>query len=188
MNNTERELKMSLTEREYETLLNVGGAEPQLQVNYYFYCDGMPDGVMVRIRFKSGDYLLCYKKLLSCENGVNVCDEREIALDETAALSFIEGGLTPKDINKLVGVEMPSKLQCAGSLSTYRARFALREWTVELDKNEYLGKTDYELECENESDEALKRLKDFLLDEYGVKFRSSVSKSGRFFKKYFSGE
>lgn len=178
---------MSLTKDEYQTLLTIGGAEPYLQVNYYFYCDKMPKDVMLRIRFKNGKYLFCYKKLLSYDNGVNVCDEREKEIDELDAKALLDGVLTSADIKTLADVDLPYEYKCVGCLSTYRARFQLNGWTIELDKNEYLGTTDYELECECASGESLKRLKAYLCDGLGVEFKQSTSKSGRFFKRLYGG-
>lgn len=177
---------MSLTQAEYETLLNLAGVRPQLQVNHYFYCDGMPSDVMLRIRRKGDSYLFGYKKLLSAVNGVNVCDERERVLDVQAADSMLHNGVTPSDLLKLVGVQTSQTYRFAGSLQTYRAKFALGEYSIELDKNEYLGAVDYELECECDSDSALEQLKAYLLSTYGIPFRQSKPKSARFFTKYFS--
>lgn len=177
---------MSLTQAEYEALLTLANVRPQLQVNSYFYCDGMPSDVMLRIRRKGGSFLFCYKKLLSSVNGVNVCDERERALDEQTADGLMRKGVTPADLLNLVDVQTSQTYRFAGSLHTYRAKFALGEFSIELDKNEYLGATDYELECECDSDSALEQLKAYLLSKHGIPFRQSAPKSARFFKKYFS--
>lgn len=186
MNNSiEQELKIALTKAEYDELLDSCGVEPQLQTNYYFYCDEMPSDTMVRLRKRKGKYQLCYKRLLSSHMGVNVCDEREQALDEQTALSFIESGISAEELTKRLDVEGDLSYRCVGSLDTYRARFAEKNWLLELDKNEYLGVTDYELECECGSEELLCRLKDYLRYNYGIDFKSSKAKSARFFEEYF---
>lgn len=186
MNNVERELKMLLTKTEYESLLAIGQTEPQLQINYYFYCEEMPADVMVRIRVKNGEYLFCYKRLLSAQNGVNVCDEREKPIDALSAKRWIEHGVTEDEIKNLINVDMPATLKCLGSLNTYRAKFVLNGFNVELDKNEYLDVTDYELECECDDSAQLEELKAYLCDNYGVTFKPSLPKSARFFKKLHS--
>ncbi len=183
MRNIEQELKIALNKTDYETLFNVGKTKPQLQVNYYFYCKGMPADVMLRIRFKNGKYMFCYKRLLSSANGVNVCDERECPLDGNTANKYISKGLLPIDVKKLVDVDFPFECQCAGQLSTYRSKFTVDKWLIELDKNEYLGVTDYELECECASNELLDKLKDRLINNYGIAFKPSLSKSARFFNQ-----
>lgn len=185
MNNVERELKMLLTKEEYEALLKVGNPLSQLQVNYYFRYDNMPVFTMLRIRQKNGRYLFCCKRLLSAEHGINVCDEREADLDEETAKKYINNGLTSTDIKKFVDVELPRDCKCVGTLNTYRAKFVMENWTIELDKNEYLQTVDYELECECDSNELLEKLKDYLLRNYGIKFRPAASKSSRFFKKLY---
>ena len=98
MNNIERELKIALTKEEYGLLLTVSNARPQLQTNFYFYCDGMPRETVVRVRLKQGGYLLCFKRLLSAHNGINVCDEREQSIDVKTAESFIADGLSAYEL------------------------------------------------------------------------------------------
>lgn len=184
MNNSiERELKMSLDQEKYEELLAVSNVQPQLQVNYYFYCADMPSEVMLRIRHVGGKYLFCYKKLLCRENGVNICDERETYIDEEFANNLLTKGVTPAHLKQLVDIETRSTYTCAGNLQTYRAKFLLDKWLIELDKNEYLGTVDYELECECGSDELLGKLKDYLFYNYALIFTPSLSKSARFFNK-----
>lgn len=186
MNNIERELKTLLTEREHERLFNLGGRDAQLQTNYYFYAEGMPADIMLRIRVRLGEYLFCYKRLLSSENGINVCDERETKLSKAYAEQLLYGSLTRSDLLKLVNVDLPCEFKRAGSLNTYRSKFPLGKWTIELDKNEYLGRVDYELECECDSDESLQELKTVLASDYGIVFKPSLSKSARFFAELFS--
>ena len=53
---------------------------------------------------------------------------------------------------------------------------------MELDKNVYLGRCDYELECESDDVEALEKLKLFLFYNYGISPRYSRPKSQRFFE------
>lgn len=174
---------MSLNEAEYEALLSAGNVPAVKQTNYYFVASGMPQDVMVRIRHKNGGYMFCYKKLLKSYGGINVCDEREARLDESAAYALLDFGVTPSDLKALVDVDLPYTLKCAGSLDTYRAAFTLDCRAIELDKNEYLGVTDYELECECASDELLNKLKDYLLNNFSIAYKPSPSKSARFFKR-----
>ena len=184
MKNLEQELKMSLSEREYNILLGVAGVKPQLQINYYFRSKDMPFGTMVRLRAKGKTYQLCYKQLLSDRSGIAVCDERECEVSADYANSMRERGITVAEARDLLGVEFNSELTYVGSLSTYRALFNIEEWTVELDKNEYLDTVDYELECENLFVEQLEKLKNFLFYTYGIVFRQSKPKVQRFWEKY----
>lgn len=183
MNNVERELKASLSKEEYETLLKEGNVRPRLQTNYYFCCEDMPKDVMIRIRHSGGKFKLCFKRLLSSVSGVNVCDEREIDVDARTAEELMTNGATPAILKELVNFDAASTYLCAGRLDTYRAKFLLDRWLVELDRNEYLGVVDYELECEGADDEPLCALKDCLRYRYGIVFKSSLPKSARFFNK-----
>ena len=180
MRNLEQELKLSLTEREYNILLQLANVQPQLQTNYYFRYNEMPDELMVRLRKKGENCVLGYKCLLSNHNGVAVCDERECEVSADFADSFCSRGITQAELKRLINVDFPNDLHLVGSMNTYRAKFKIEEWTLELDKNEYLGIVDYELECENLYIEQLEKLKNYLFYAYGIIFRQSRPKVNRF--------
>ena len=184
MKNIEQELKMALDEREYNILLHVGQVEPQLQTNYYFFYEAMPKDRMIRLRKKGEQYLLCYKYQLSQMNGVAVSDERECEVSQDYAKSLCERGITQEEAKTLLGIDVPSAPKLIGSLATYRAKFQIAEWTLELDKNEYAGIVDYELECENLHVEQLEKLKNYLFYAYGIIFRQSKPKIQRFLEAY----
>ena len=182
MKNIEQELKMALNEREYSILLGVAGVSPQLQTNYYFTHKGMPSETMVRLRVKGDQYLLCYKFRMSDRNGVSVADERECEVSADLAKSLRDRGITQSQAKEYFGVEFTSDLKLVGSMDTYRAKFQLQDWMIELDKNEYAGVVDYELECENLYVEQLEKLKNYLFYAYGIIFRQSAPKVQRFLK------
>lgn len=181
MKNIEQELKLQLTEREYRILLEASGGEPQLQTNYYFGCGGMPRDSMVRVRQKGDSYTLCYKRRMSDVAQVVVCDERECPLTEEHARYIIERGVTKDEMRRLLDVRMDFALKLYGKLDTYRVKFVIDRWTLELDRNVYLGRQDYELECENGDVNELEGLKNYLTYTYGVVVRQSRPKSERFF-------
>lgn len=185
MNNLEQELKIALTKKQYNKLLKASGKMPLAQINMYFCCDGMPRDEMVRLRLKLGAYTFCYKKLLNSANGVNVCDEREQIVDNAVAHDMIYDGITPADFTRLTGVQTDKTYRFIGPLTTWRTTFEYEhKWTLELDKNEYLGATDYELECECDNLEQLETLKRVLDQKFGVAFVPSTSKSARFYERY----
>ena len=184
MKNIEQELKMALNEREYNILLDVCGVSPQLQTNYYFRYNGMPADTMIRLRAKGKEHKLCYKHLLSDRSGVSVCDERECEVSADFANSMRKRGITVAEARQLLGVEVASELTYIGSLSTYRAKFNIEDWAVELDKNVYCDAVDYELECENLFVEQLEKLKNYLFYTYGIVFRPSKPKVQRFLDAY----
>ena len=188
MRNIEQELKLALTEREYNIFLNLSDVQPQLQTNYYFAYQGMPRNTMLRIRKKGFQYLLCYKNRLSENNGVSVCDEIECEIDVSRARLMLQNGVTPSDMNKLLGVAAAENFNYIGQLDTYRSKFRLDEWTLELDKNEYLGIVDYELECESRDVESLAKLKDYLFYNFGITGTPSERKIQRFYLARNKGE
>ena len=184
MKNIEQELKMELNEREYNILLEVGQVKPQLQTNFYFRHRGMPADTMIRLRKKGNEYKLCYKRRLSDRNGVAVCDERECEISADFAHSMCNRGIKQAEVRQLLGVDVSKDLPLVGSMETYRAKFQIQVWTVELDKNVYSGRVDYELECENLYVEQLEKLKNYLFYAYGIVFRPSKPKVQRFLEAY----
>ena len=172
---------MQLTRREYDILLKFSQTEPQLQSNFYFVYDGMPRDMMVRVRQKGDDFSLCYKRRLSDCDNVTVCDEREREITAEHAGYILQRGVTVDEMRVLLDVKVNVPLRPVGRFDTYRAKFSIENWTVELDKNEYLGRTDYELECENNDVLALEKLKNYLYYTFGVVVRQSKPKSERFF-------
>lgn len=181
MKNIEQELKMRLDEREYNILLQASDARPALQTNFYFLSDDPDPDVMVRIRQKGSSFLLCYKRRLSQNDGISVCDERECGIMLADARRMLDDGLRRYEINGKLGLNLQDDFRYKGKLDTYRAKFLLDEWVLELDKNEYLGVTDYELECECSRVDALVKLKSYLQYHYGVVYKPSLPKSERFF-------
>ena len=184
MKNIEQELKMALDEREYDILLGVAQVEPQLQTNYYFRFKGMSRDLMIRLRVKGDVCVLCCKQRLSDRNGVTVCDERECEISPDFADSLRSRGITRDEVQQLLGVDVPKDLMPVGSMDTYRAKFQIQSWTVELDKCVYTGRVDYELECENLHVEQLEKLKNYLFYAYGIVFRPSKPKVQRFLEAY----
>ena len=181
MKTVEQELKLLLDEREYGILLKASNAESQLQTNYYFSYDGMPIDTMVRVRHKGQQYMLCYKHRVSNSKGVSVCEERECEISADFFDSLQRRGIYPSELNVLLGCNLTETLYYLGSMQTYRAKFNMESWTVELDKNVYLDQTDFELECENDDVASLDKLKNYLFYTYGVTIRPSCAKVERFF-------
>ena len=182
MKNIEQELKLFLDEREYNILLEQSKVNPTLQINYYFGYRGMSKEKMVRIREKLGVYVLCYKERLSQIDGVTVCDEREIELAFDTACRYIDNGIRQEELKNALNVDVGDDLVCLGNMETYRAKFQLAEWTLELDKNVYLDATDYELECEHRDVVALSKLKNYLYYAFGIVINPATPKVDRFMR------
>ena len=71
-------------------------------------------------------------------------------------------------------------LKMFGSLSTIRTDIFYHDSLISIDKNTYLGKTDYEIECESNSmDLARKNLQQFLLENNIEFIENKISKIQR---------
>ena len=183
---TELEKKLLLTEDEYDYLMEQFGYENPLiqksivtQINYYFDTDDFSmnrQNTTCRIRLKDGKYRATMKKhSSSADQSTEIEMEIYNGLDRNA---FINMGL---------------KLQ--GELITKRC-VVLKDANCEavLDKNKYLGHTDYELEIEyasgheNDAWEILKIFKEMLTHHQGfIAYEGTPdvpSKSSRFFEIY----
>lgn len=180
MRNLEQELKLQLDEREYDLLSALTENKPQLQTNYYFYTDAFSSDVMVRIREKNGRFVLGYKQRLQQNNGVVVCDERECEISPDFAHSMLERGIRYGEINAMLKTKLDEDLHCVGKTDTYRTAFYLQNWRLELDRNEYLGKVDFELECESQQVQQLAELESYLSFSFGIVVKYSKPKSQRF--------
>ena len=189
---TELEKKLLLIEDEYDYLMEHLGYESQLiqkpittQVNYYFDTDDFSmnrQNTTCRIRLKDGKYKATMKKHTSSGD------------QSTETEMEIYNGLESNAFT-----DMGLKLQ--GELVTQRF-VVLKDANCEavLDKNEYLGHTDYELEIEytqdheNDAQAILKIFKDmltrrkcFLAYKESLKEAPDVpSKSSRFFERMSS--
>lgn len=186
---TEFEKKMLLTEEEYDYLMEHLGHDSHLssmpilkQINYYFDTDDLSmnrQSTTCRIRLKDGKYKATMK--MHSEFGDQSTETEMEMRDGIRDNAFIDMGL---------------KLQ--GELTTYRCVILKDEHCeVVLDKNEYLGMLDYELEIEYlpeyEKDaqaiyrvifDMLIRRKCFLACKESVSDITNVpSKSTRFFDK-----
>lgn len=186
---TEYEKKLLLTEDEYRYLMkHFGHKNPFIQkniftqINYYFDTDDFSmnrQNKTCRIRLKDGKYKVTVKKH---SLGTDHSTETEMEM------------YTQLDSN--VFTNMGLKLQ--GKLITHRC-VVMKEanWEVVLDKNEYLGQTDYELEIEYKSEyqevaqSILNNFRDMLMRHKHSPFYenpiadcpSIPSKSARFFDK-----
>ncbi len=180
MRNLEQELKLQLTEREYNILQSVSKAEPVEQINYYFAPLHQNLNVMLRLRKKGDTFIACFKQRITHNNGVMVSDEKECEIDSSYAQTLICRGITAEEVQRFFRVDIVEDFAHLGKLTTYRTKFTLGEWILELDKNIYFDITDYELECESPQIESLEKLKSYLTYTYGIVVRPSVTKFERF--------
>lgn len=180
----EREIKIMLTDREYAAVLSAMYIydNPTVQTNYYFDTEDFQmnkKAITCRIRCKDGVYKATVKK-------------HNIGTDCSVEYDLCTGCFFDTSVFNAPG------LIYHGNLTTERT-YLHREksCTMVLDKNSYLGITDYELEIEythDRSDSCRRQIKDIveiLLDSQCItseeEFMSRISagktKSERFFEE-----
>ena len=176
----EYEKKILLTAEEYFTLLRLKDKKqsPTIQTNYYYDTDDLKmnlQGITCRIREKNGKY----KATIKAHKQAN----KECSIEKT------KDALNKYDDSLFSGMHL--KLQ--GSLTTERViLYSDNGCEVVLDKNMYLGMTDYELEVEylpEYEEHASKLIYRHISFLYPLKLcmlilsqRVSKSKSERFFE------
>lgn len=169
----EREVKRLLSKEKYDELSGRLGELHNI-CNYYFACD---DDKSLRIRQTDfGDYELTLKSYIG--NNRLIREEDTIPLCKEDALSYLRNGIPESIQRRLSNSDCRIKPDYAGAMNTVRGSFTYKGLTFTLDRCFYLGKVDYEIECE--SNEPLGRIED-ALSELGVT-GESISKKERFFK------
>ena len=171
--NIEIEFKTFISEDVYNNLIKEFELENNIfsQTNYYFDTEDtllMQEKTVLRIRQKGSNYKLTKKT--RAEVGA---DETHLFISKEQAENFLQNGFDAKIIN------LPHYVKNIAQLTTYRASTPYKNGTLFLDKSEYYGKVDYEIEYEvDEEKEGLKDFKNFL-DSHNITFKESIRKSKR---------
>lgn len=171
--NIEIEFKTFISEDVYNNLIKEFELENNIfsQTNYYFDTEDtllMQEKTVLRIRQKGSNYKLTKKT--RAEVGA---DETHLLISKEQAENFLQNGFDAKIIN------LPYYVKNIAQLTTYRASTPYKNGTLFLDKSEYYGKVDYEIEYEvDEEKEGLKDFKNFL-DSHNITFKESIRKSKR---------
>ena len=143
----EKEIKILLEKDEYDLLAEKLAFDSELcQVNHYYYSAACAEKrISVRVREVGGRTLLQVKLPVSTEGSLAVREELERELDS---------------VPERIGAELLSEI-CGvnedavrlGSLATVRRlSYQIEGVELALDRNDYLGVTDYELEAEYTGD------------------------------------
>lgn len=171
----EREVKYMLSEEDWRGLkaqASEKGGATICQVNHYF---DVGEGARVRIREKGGKYELTVKIRIDSES----LEEHNAPIDGALAATCFADGLTAETIRQYVGLANIADGKYLGRLATERTTWTEEGLTFELDKNEYLGRIDYEIECEVSSDEDWARAEKWII-EHAASAKKGVSKQARF--------
>jgi uncharacterized protein YjbK len=186
--NIEIEAKVLIEKDGFETIKKLYedyANSAYIQTNYYI---DTPDfllrknGVGLRIRCFENKYVMTLKTPLSeglLEKTENITKEEYKAMRDKAI--FPENKI--KSFIIMLGFEIES-LKILTSLTTERIDIAFETGMFSIDRNEYQGKIDYELEKESNN---LKSGEDFLVDictKAGIKFNiNKTTKQARAFNR-----
>lgn len=144
--------------------------------HYYFDVSGELTGknVTVRVREKDGTKKLQIKKHRKNADALQICEESEFDIDSVPEV--IENG------EKFVG-EKTGRLVNIGALTTLRNSCMWNETTeICLDKSDYAGCTDYEIEVEYTGEAPTVLVEE--LKRYGALFAGKpLGKYSRFLRK-----
>ena len=130
----------------------------------------LEEKTVLRIRQKGNNYKLTKKT--RAEVGA---DETHILISCDKAKDFIKNGFDAK----IIGLPYKVSYQC--ELTTHRASTPYKDGTLFLDKSEYYGHVDYEIEYE--VDDVKQGQEDFnnFLEKNNIVFKESIRKSKRAF-------
>lgn len=148
----ELELKYKVDRKEFLRCLEnaeelFGGCgNGYVQVNYYFDSADFAlsrAGSMLRVRQKNGSLKIQYKNKRRRVGDALLCDESEVETD------VLPNHVDPSAV---FGVLPAADCRLLGSLVTHRTDFAVNGAVISFDENFYLGKTDWEIEIEGDSE------------------------------------
>ena len=208
----EREFKALIGEEDYYAILKACPPRAgYAQTNYYFDTPDLQlfkTGISLRIREKSGAYELTFKTGKKKFGGIHLRNEYTYPLTAGEFNKFITEGIPLSFIalgaakgNGAKSTERQNAIKYIGRLTTSRSEIEITNYklqitnigdsnltgecnkiVIELDKNEYAGITDYELECEFDSEEEPPELAAFLTG-HNIKCGASISKYERLLDK-----
>lgn len=175
----ENEFKIMLTKAQYEKLLSSRDFSTVTQVNYYYDTGNLEMSarhITVRVRELGGKYYLQMK--LPTEKALSRVElSRELeALPET-----LSGDL----LSSLAKGDYP-EVKKIGSLKTTRSVWIFDGGEIDLDKSEYFGKVDYEVEIEFTNEQNARRVLEEITEFLTIKPNSDVciGKIRRFLEEY----
>lgn len=157
----EREVKYMLDEQAFFTfgaLAEEGPNEVVIQENHYF-----DTGDYARARIRKSPFI--YDCVLTLKRRVS----NDTLHEYSARVAYedyhqcLKEGLTPRFVHRYLGLQLPATAPYEGVLTTTRTRWVHDGLTYELDASEYLGKVDFEIECEVTNDADWAKAEQFIL-------------------------
>lgn len=170
---TEIEFKTFITEEKYQEMLKELNQVDNIliQTNHYFETendDFEKEKKVLRIRQKGDQYKLTKK---SKGDGCNI--ENHLYLTKEQALDMLKNGFDASIIGENHYVHL------VGALTTYRTKLECMSGYIFLDKSEYNGITDYELEFEAPDQEIGNQDFQLILKKFNIPYNRSYSKFKR---------
>ena len=140
--NIEKEIKLLLEKDEYEKLSAYFDWDSQIpQTNHYYRCTGKAHYSSVRVRQIGDRFFLQVKMPVSEDGTLFIKKEYEKELEN------VPPALSAAQLKELTGADLGDAV-LMGKLFTLRKTAHIGSCEVCLDKSEYLGITDHELELE----------------------------------------
>lgn len=182
-NNIELEAKALLNKKEYEKLLKSLPFDEKVknQQNYFLETDDRllsKYQMMIRLRKREDKYKLTLKAPL----GEGLLDKSQVISDEEAN-SLITNSIFPRgDVQSFL--EMlhidPDTLHIVAELETERRECQYHGCEIDISKNTYSGKVDYELECDSDSALTSQNTIKEICDQFQVEYKpNNLSKELR---------
>ena len=143
----ENEFKIMLSKEQYDAIHTLYSWDSEVeQVNWYYDSEsGELSGrhITCRVRTLGGRFYL-QVKLPAHENSSGAVSRIELERELTSIPEFISG----QELSEFSGAAGLPDVKLLGSLSTYRSVKRFDGAEIDLDKSEYFGRTDFELEVE----------------------------------------
>ena len=174
----ETEYKSLLTESEYNKIAaHFNWDSVKEQVNHY-YCDAdkvlAKNRVMFRVRVKDGNSVIQVKLHKNAGSPLQICEETEYPVNGVPE-AIADG-------EKYTGIKAGELKNIGCTVTLRHSKMWDNQTEICLDKTEYLGITDYEIEIEYTGEEIPEKLSTELT-ALGVEYRkASVGKYTRFLR------
>jgi len=180
----EVEFKTLLSKEEYERLMEqFKGNRMDLQTNHYFDTSRFSLKALdasLRVRERESLELTLKRKKGYIIQEFNLPINKEI-FEEIKTTGVLPEGELKNEVSNLVGEQRINNFL---SLSTLRMFFSYNNGVLFIDKSQYLGITDYELEYEAKSYHAGKKEFVQIISELGIQYRKSEKKVKRAYNAY----
>ena len=179
----ENEFKVMLTEGQYERVLALYDFVTFTQINHYYDTADLEMSarrVTVRVRAVDGKFFLQMKLPTAA-----LFSRVELSKELPNLPEKISGA----ELSALSGTDCPD-VERLGELKTTRSIYKFNGGEIDVDRSEYFGKTDYELEIEFTDEQAARRVLAEITEKTGIENSGEVcvGKVRRFLDEYAGGK